>query len=99
MVWSVESAFNRFDTALELSANYDDLAQDRCDHLIELLGGDFDVLEAFPSGSIPRGTAISGLADLDVIVVLNDWEWQGEKPSTVLQRVRDSLRGEQDQCS
>lgn len=91
MARSVATAFNRFDTSLELSANYDDLAQERCDHLIGLLAEDFDIIEAFPSGSIPRDTAISGLSDLDVIVVLNDWEWQDEKPSTVLQWVRDSL--------
>ena len=91
MALTAEAAFFAFDDRLELSGNYEALAADRAEHLMELLGDDFDIVEAFPSGSIPRGTAVSGLADLDVIVVLEEWEWRGELPSDVLQRVRDCL--------
>lgn len=91
MVRSAGLGFFGLDEQLALSGIHEEAAQDRCDHLIELLSDEFSIIEAFPTGSIPRGTAIRGHADLDIVVVLEGWEWRGEKPSDVLQRVRDHL--------
>jgi hypothetical protein len=50
------------------------------------------VLDAFSSGSIPRFTALRGLADLDVIAVLHyGVHIKGKRPSEVLQSLRDAL--------
>jgi hypothetical protein len=91
MVRTAELGFFELDRELALSDKHEEIARERCEHLIDLLSDEFSVVEAFPTGSIPRGTAVSGHADLDIIVVLDDWEWRGDRPSQVLQRVRDHL--------
>ncbi len=48
-----------------------DTANTRRDRIVELLKDEFTILEAFPTGFLVRGTALSGHADVDVIVALH----------------------------
>jgi hypothetical protein len=92
MPYTVAASFNKFRENIELPGDHRDIARRRRDHIISLLENDFEVIEAFPSGSIPRYTAIQGYSDLDVIVALHYGKHiKGKNPSQVLQAVRDCL--------
>ena len=92
MPYTVAISFEKFRENIEISGDYRDIANRRRDHIISLLKNEFKIIEAFPSGSIPRYTAVRGYADLDVIVALHYAEHiKGKKPSQVLQEVRDCL--------
>ncbi len=92
MPYTVPPAFDKFQQNIELPGDHRGIASKRRDHIVSLLGNDFDVIEAFSSGSIPRYTALQGYADLDVIAALHYGKHiKGKKPSQVLQAVRDCL--------
>jgi hypothetical protein len=92
MAHTVQAAFNQFFNEINLTGDHRTIANSRRDHLIELLGNKFHVIEAFPSGSIPRYTALHGHADLDIMLVLHYGKHvRGKKPSEVLQAVRDAI--------
>jgi Second Messenger Oligonucleotide or Dinucleotide Synthetase domain len=92
MSYAVAASFETFRSNIELTSDHRDTAASRRDHLVSLLKNDFEILEAFPSGSIPKYTAVKGYADLDVIVVLHySKHIKGKKPSQVLKAVRDYL--------
>lgn len=92
MSYTVPAAFEQFRENIELSGNHRETATKRKDRIVSLLKDNFEILEAFPSGSIPRYTAVKGYADLDVIVVLHYGKHiKNKKPSEVLQAVRDCL--------
>jgi hypothetical protein len=91
---TVAASFEKFRENIELSGDHRGKAAARRDHLVELLGKNFDIIEAFPSGSIPRYTALRDHADLDIIVALHHGKHiKNKKPSEVLQAVRDCLGG------
>ena len=71
MSYIVASFFDEFLENIELPGEHRARSIRRTDSIISLLENDFTILEAFPSGSIPRHTALRGYADLDVIVVLD----------------------------
>lgn len=92
MAYTVQAAFNQFFDEINLSVDHRKIANDRRDHLIELLGNKFDVVDAFPSGSIPKYTALHGCADLDIMLVLHYGKhMKGKTPTQVLQAVRDAI--------
>ncbi len=92
MAYTVAVSFDKFRENIELTGNHRETASKRKDDIISSLKNDFTVLEAFPSGSIPRYTAIKGHADLDIIVVLHYGKHiKNKKPSQVLQNIRDVL--------
>ena len=92
MPYTVPVSFDEFRKSIELASDFRDTAAKRRDHLVSLLKKDFVILEAFPSGSIPKYTAVTGYADLDVIVALHySLHVQNRMPSQVLAAVRDSL--------
>lgn len=92
MAYTVAVSFDKFRENIELTGDHRDTANKRKDDIVESLKNDFTILEAFPSGSIPRYTAVTGYADLDVIVVLHYGKHiKDKKPSQVLQAVRDTL--------
>jgi hypothetical protein len=92
MAYTVQAAFNQFYDEINLNGDYREIANRRSAHLIELLGNKFDVIEAFPSGSIPKFTALQKHADLDIMLVLHFGKHiEGKTPTQVLQAVRDSL--------
>lgn len=92
MPYTVPFSFDKFRENIE-PPNYDrETATNRKDHLISLLKNKFEILDAFPTGSLPKYTAIKDHADLDVFVVLHySKHIKDKKPSQVLQAVRDCL--------
>ena len=92
MPYTVPVSFDKFRKNIELTGNYREIASRRRDDIVSSLKNDFTILDAFSSGSIPRYTAVTGYADLDVIVVLHYGKhMKDKKPSQVLQDVRDTL--------
>jgi len=92
MPYTVPYSFDRFYEAINLAGDHRSTANSRKDNVVSLLSKSFEILESFASGSIPRYTAVSGYADLDVIVVLHYGKHiKDKKPSQVLQAVRDAL--------
>ena len=92
MPYTVQAAFDKFRENIELSGDHREIASSRKDNIVTLLQREFEILEAFPSGSIPRYTAVKEYSDLDIIVVLHYGKHiEGKKPSQVLQAVRDCL--------
>lgn len=92
MAYTVPFSFDKFRENIELSGDHREVARKRKERLVSLLENTFTVLDAFPSGSVPRYTAVTGYADLDVIVVLHYTNHIKDKlPSEVLQGVRDAL--------
>lgn len=92
MAQTVQAAFNQFFDEINLSGDHRTIANARRDHLIELLGNKFHVIEAFPSGSIPKYTALHEQADLDIMLVLHYGKHvEGKTPGQVLKAVRDSI--------
>jgi hypothetical protein len=92
MAWTTESAFSEFFDAINLPGDHRNIANARKDHVISLLGKQLTVVEAFPTGSIPRFTALEEHADLDIIATLHYGKHiKDRKPSAVLLSVREAL--------
>ena len=92
MALTVSAAFDQFYENINLSGDHRDTANSRRDHIVSLLKKELEVLEAFPSGSIPRFTAVRDYADVDVIAALHYSKHIKDKtPAQVLQTVRDCL--------
>jgi hypothetical protein len=92
MAYTVDAFFNAFYDQINLSGDHRETANTRRNRIVELLKKDFEILEAFGTGSIPKFTALKDRADLDVMVALHYGKHIKDKqPSTVLQNVRDSL--------
>jgi tRNA nucleotidyltransferase (CCA-adding enzyme) len=92
MAYTLAILFDKFREHIELSGDHRETATAPKDRVISLLKNDFEILDAFATGSIRRFTAVRGHADLDVMVVLHYGKHiKDKKPSAVLQEVRDSL--------
>ena len=92
MPYTVAVSFDKFFENINLPGDHRETANARRDNIVSSLEKEFEILDAFPTGSIPRFTAVKGYADLDVLVVLHYGKHiQGKKPSEVLQAVRDVL--------
>lgn len=92
MPYAIPASFDKFRENIELKGTYREIADKRKDSIVSNLKDNFTILDAFPSGSIPRYTALSGYADLDVIVVLHFGKHiKNKKPSEVLQSIRNVL--------
>jgi len=92
MPYTVAVSFDKFRENIELSVDYREVAKKRQDRLVSLLEKDFEIIETFQTGSVPRFTAIKEHADLDIMVVLHySKHISGKKPSQVLQSIRDTL--------
>jgi len=90
--YTVQAAFDGFYENINLNGDHRDTANTRRDRIVSLLENHFEIVEAFPSGSIPRFTAVRGYADVDVIVALHYGKHiKDRKPSAVLQSVRAAL--------
>jgi hypothetical protein len=92
MPYTVPVSFDRFIENISLTGDHKQTAEDRRAAIVSLLENTFEVLDSFPTGSIPKGTALKSHADLDVMAVLH-WtkHIEGKTPAQVLQRVRDAL--------
>ena len=71
MALTVTSAFDTFLANISLTGDHAETAKARTEKIIELLGGKMTIVEAFPTRSIIRGTALKGVADVDVICALH----------------------------
>ena len=71
MAYTVDAAFDAFYEQINLSGDHRDTANARKERIVSLLKGDFEILDAFSTGSIPKFTALKGRADLDVMIVLH----------------------------
>jgi hypothetical protein len=92
MAYTAAASFNRFIESISLTGDHQKIAEVRRERIVSLLGNTFNIVNSFPTGSIPRGTALKTHADLDVFVVLH-WgkHIKGKSPESVLQSVRDAL--------
>lgn len=92
MAYTVDAAFNTFFEAINLSGDHRATANARKDNVVRILSNKFEIVDAFASGSIPKYTALKGIADLDVMVVLHYAKHiKGRMPAAVVQEVRDAL--------
>jgi hypothetical protein len=92
MAIAVESAFGEFYEQINLSGDHRETANTRKDDVVARLKKDFEVLDAFATGSLPKFTALKGNADPDVMVVLHYGKHIRDKaPSQVLESVQRSL--------
>lgn len=71
MAYTAESAFTGFYDAINLDGDKRDIANSRRDRIQTLLSKNFEIIEAFASGSIPRFTALKDHSDVDVMVALH----------------------------
>ena len=53
---------------------------------------DDDVIRTLFGGSVSKHTAVNGLSDVDVLVILNDSSLSGQPPAAVLQQMADRIR-------
>ncbi|MCA0250243.1 MAG: nucleotidyltransferase [Proteobacteria bacterium] len=92
MALTVDAAFNGFFDAINLAGDHRETANTRREAIVSLLKNDFDIVDSFATGSIPKYTALAGNCDLDVIVVLHYGKhMKDKKPSEVLSAVRSKL--------
>lgn len=90
---NVHSAFKTFYEGITLTGDQRTNCAVRRDDILRKLEKDFDILDSFATGSIPRYTALRKPdADMDIMIVLNySKHINGRTPTQVLQAVRDSL--------
>ncbi len=92
MPYTVTYSFDKFRENIEPPAYERSIATNRKNRLVSLLEGDFEILDSFATGSLPRFTAVKNHADLDIMVVLHySNHIKNKKPSQVLQEIRDCL--------
>jgi hypothetical protein len=71
MPYTVPASFNKFVENISLTGDHKETAAARKDRVVSLLSNSFTILDGFATGSVPRGTALNTVADLDVMVVLH----------------------------
>ncbi len=87
---TVPVSFDRFFKDINLAGDHRATVTQRRDWLVDLLKQNFEVLEAFPSGSMAQCTALRA-SDIDIMVALDRTYIKNKKPSQVLQSVRNAL--------
>src|SRR4029077_3342737 len=60
MPYTVPVSFDRFVDNISLTGEHHDTADSRRKRVVSLLEKDFTILDSFPTGSIPRYTALKG---------------------------------------
>ena len=53
---------------------------------------DDDVIRTLFGGSVSKHTAVNGLSDVDVLVILNDSSLSGQSPAAVIKQMADRIR-------
>lgn len=71
MPYTVPASFNKFVENISLTGDHKETATARKDRVVSLLSNSLTILDGFATGSVPRGTALKTVADLDVMVVLH----------------------------
>lgn len=92
MPYTIPVSFDKFIERISITGNQADTAESRCKSIVSLLDKEFNILEAFPLGSLVSGTSLSGFADADVMLVLHYRNHaENKSPTEFLQSVRDKL--------
>lgn len=92
MPYLISTSFADFLKKITIDGDLTKLANTRRDRIGELLGTSFNILNISTIGSIPRGTGLKNVSDVDVMVELHyDKHIKGKSPRTVLENVRDAL--------
>lgn len=92
MALTAKAGFEQFFASINLAGDHRASASVRRDAIVAELRKSFTVVDAFATGSIPKFTALSGSADIDVMVVLHyDKHIKGKTPTQVLASVRSAL--------
>lgn len=92
MPHTVTYSFDLFRQNIEPPSYQRETATPRKNHIVSLLEESFEIIDSFPTGSLPRYTAVKGYADLDIMIVLHYGKHiKNRKPSEVLLSVRERL--------
>lgn len=92
MPYTLGVSFDRFLENISTTGSHTETANTRRESIVTLMKDKFTIVESFPTGSLIRGTAIKGHADVDVIVALHHVKHiQGKTPAQVLEDVRTHL--------
>ncbi len=92
MAYTIPFAFNQFLERITVTPIQADASEARRADIVKILEANLTVIDSFPTGSLANGTAVTGFADLDIMVVLHYGKHiKDKKPSEVLQLVRDLL--------
>jgi SMODS domain-containing protein len=92
MPYLLSIAFDQFLRRITISGDLRSIATTRRDRIAELLEGNMETLDIFPTGSLVRGTGLKGSSDVDVIALLHYTRHvKGKTPTQVLESVRDAL--------
>lgn len=95
MACSLSEGFDEFRSNLEITDLQSSAVSTRQQRVREALEAKLDVRDSFLTGSYARSTMIVPLAqaDIDVFVVLSADYFKGHSPSSLLELVREELRG------
>lgn len=95
MAVSLSEGFDEFRSNLEITDLQSSAVSTRQQRVREALEAKLDVRDSFLTGSYARSTMIAPLAqaDIDVFVVLSADYFKGHSPSSLLELVREELRG------
>ena len=90
---TVDEAFKKFKSRLEISTNEQQAASRRQRKLREQLDDGLDIAHDFLTGAYARDTKTKPLRDVDIFVDLGaeELEYRDQHPSQILTRVRDVL--------
>jgi hypothetical protein len=88
---SIDEAFRKFRTRLEITQTESTTASRRQQALREQLGRELDIDHHFLTGAYRRDTKTKPLADVDIMVVLADRTYLDRHPHDVLEDVRAVL--------
>ncbi|MCX5745745.1 MAG: nucleotidyltransferase [Proteobacteria bacterium] len=92
MPYTVNASFQGFFETITIGGDLKATAKARRDKIAELLAGKFSTLDVIATGSLVRGTALRGVSDADVLVVLHYGKHvEGKGPTAVLEAVRHAL--------
>jgi hypothetical protein len=93
---TVDEAFRKFKSRLELNAREQKNASDRQNEVRDHLATKFDIQRSFLTGSYARHTKTKPLKDIDIFFVLGNSEkhYRAEPPSAVLDAFYAALVGE-----
>lgn len=91
MPYTVLTSFDLFYDNINLAGDHRDTANRRKDDIISKLKKNFEIIDSFSTGSIPKFTALKQYADLDIFVVLKSKHIQGKTPTQLLRDLRQSL--------
>jgi hypothetical protein len=92
VAWTIDTAFDQFHVTISLLGDHRAAANTRKDWLLGQLRPRLQVVDAFAFGSITKQTALSGHADVDILVQLHyGAHIKDRKPSAVLLTLKTAL--------